>query len=331
MRLSTAALCLVALAHDAAGQAPGLTGTLIVTNKTPSTATMIDVASGRTLATIATGAGPHEIVLARDASIAVVTDYSGQPGRTLTVIDVPAMRVARTIELAAHPRPHGIAFLPGDSIVAVTSEQSGHVVLVNVRTGAIRQAIPTRGIGSHMVGVTADGARAYTGNMRSNTISELDLRAGAFLRSLPVPTIPEAINVTPDGREAWVGSNNTGKVSVVDVATWTVSTAGEGFAWPYRMLFTPDAKTVLIPDMTNEDLRFIDRATRREVGKIPFPGAGPQGITTTPDGRYALLSLSRQARVAIVDIAERKVVGFLQAGETPDGIAFTPRVFGPGR
>jgi YVTN family beta-propeller protein len=324
--MRTAFAAILFLSSTAVAQVPGLTGTIIVTNKAPSTATIIDVASGRVLATIPTGAGPHEITLSKDARTAVVTDYSGQPGRTLTVIDVPAMKVVRTIELAAHPRPHGIQFLPGDSVVAVTSEQSGHVVLVNVHEGAIRRAIPTEALGSHMVGVTGDGAKGYTGNMRSNTVSEVDLRTGTFVRSIPVPTTPEAIHVTPDGKEAWVGSNNTGKVSVVDIATWTVSTAGEGFRWPYRMLFSPDVKTVVIPDMTNEDVRFIERATRRELGKITLPGAGPQGITYTPDGRYILLSLSKQAKIAIIDAATRTVVGHLMSGDTPDGIVYTTRV-----
>ena len=326
--MRTSIACLVALASPLAAQVPGLTGTVIVTNKTPSTATVIDVASGKTLATIPTGAGPHEITLSKDARTAVVTDYSGQPGRTLTVIDVPAMKVIRTIELAANPRPHGIQFLPGDSLVAVTSEQSGHVVVLNVHAGDMRRAIPTQGLGSHMVGVTADGSRAYTGNMRSNTVSELDLRDGRFLRDLPVPTTPEAINVTPDGKEVWVGSNNTGKLTVVDVAAWSASTAAEGFRWPYRVYFSPDNKTVIVPDMTNEDVRFLDRATRRELGKISLPGAGPQGITMTPDGKYALLSLSKQAKIAIIDVASRTVVGHLAAGDTPDGIVYTPRVFG---
>ena len=321
-------LCLLALAAPLAAQVPALTGTVIVTNKTPSTATVIDVASGKTLATIPTGAGPHEITLSSDARTAVITDYSGQPGRTLTVIDVPAMKVIRTIELAANPRPHGIQFLPGDSLVAVTSEQSGHVVVLNVHAGDIRHTIPTEGLGSHMVGVTADGTRGYTGNMRSNTISELDLRDGRFLRNLPVPTTPEAINVTPDGKEVWVGSNNTGKLTVVDVSAWSASTAAEGFRWPYRVYFSPDNKTVIVPDMTNEDVRFLDRATRRELGKISLPGAGPQGITMTPNGRYVLLSLSKQGKVAIIDVATRTVVGHLAAGETPDGIVYTTRVFG---
>src|SRR5687768_2880708 len=108
-------LSALAAASTATAQVPGLTGTLVVTNKSPSTATIIDVASGRTLATIATGNGPHEIALSSDGRFAVVTDYSGQPGRTLTVIDVLAMRVMRTIDLGNYTSPHGIAFLPGDS------------------------------------------------------------------------------------------------------------------------------------------------------------------------------------------------------------------------
>lgn len=332
-RVRSAAACVAAIAlllaaarTPAAAQAPGLSGTLVVTNKTPSTATIIDVASGDILATLPTGQGPHEIVLSSDGSTAVVTDYSGQPGKTLTVIDVPAKRVVRTIDLGEYRRPHGIVFLPGDSVVAVTSEQSGNVVLVNVRAGEVRRAIATTQQGSHMVGVTADGRHAYTGNIGSNTVSELDLARGAFVRTWDVPAAPEAINVTPDGSEVWVGSNSTGKVSMLRPATGEVVTAAEGFGWPYRVLFTPDRSTVLLPDLKNETLRFLDRASRRELGRIDFPGGAPQGITITPDGRFALESLSGQARVAIIDVAARKVVGYLAAGETPDGIAYTTRV-----
>ena len=42
------------------------------------------------------------------------------------------------------------------------------------------------------------------------------------------------------GREVWVGSNATGIISVIDAATGTVSSAAEGFGWPYRVLFSPD-------------------------------------------------------------------------------------------
>jgi YVTN family beta-propeller protein len=318
----------LATASGASAQVPGLTGTLVVTNKTPSTATIVDVASGRTLATLPTGTTPHEIVLSPDGALAVTTDYGGAR-RTLTVIDVPGLRVARTIDLGEHRAPHGIVFLPGGRQVAVTCEQTRDVVIVDVVEGAVRRAIPTEAAGSHMIGVTADGARGYTGNMRDNSVSELDMTGGRFVRSFPVPPVPEAINVTPDGREVWVGSNATGHVSVLEPASGTVTKAAEGFKWPYRMLFTPDGRQVIVPDPTLNEVHFIDRAARREIGKLALPGE-PQGVTITPDGRHVFQSLSADTRVAIIDPNTRTVLGHLTVGKTPDGVAYTTRVVAAG-
>lgn len=325
-RVIAAAMVLVALPLHA--QVAGLTGTLVVTNKSPFTATIVDVGSGRTLATLPTGQGPHEVVMSRDGSTAVVTDYGSgpAPGRTLTVIDVPNLKVARTIDLGEYRRPHGIVFLPGDSVVAVTSEANKFVVLVHVTTGAILKAVPTNKNGSHMVGVNAVGTRGWTGDIGSNSVTELDLVAGTALRSIDVPAQPEAINVTPDGREVWVGSNATGKVSVVTTASGAVETAAEGFSWPYRVLFSPDNALVLIPDMRNEDLRILNRTSRKQLGRLEFKDGGPQGILFTPDGRYAMMSLSKKTTVVIIDVAKQMVAGTLEVGTTPDGVAYTTRV-----
>jgi len=330
LRLARAGLCaaLVLANAPAAAQVSGLTGTLVVTNKSTASATIIDVATGQAIATLPTGNGPHEIAMTRDGRIAVVTDYGTgpAPGHTLTVIDVPAQRVVRTVELGEYTRPHGIAWLPGDSLVAVTSEQSRNLVIVAIPSGGIRKVIPTTQAGSHMVGVTADGRRAWTGNIGSNTVSEIDLVKGETVRTIPVPNQPEAINVTPDGVEVWVGSNQMDRVSVVDPSTASVTTVAEGMGWPYRVLFTPDLKTVVLPDLEGNTVRFIDRASRRELSRIELPGAGPQGVTMTPDGRYLFESLSTQSRVVVIDMTTRQVVGHIPAGPTPDGVVYTTRV-----
>jgi DNA-binding beta-propeller fold protein YncE len=182
-----------------------------------------------------------------------------------------------------------------------------------------------------MIGVTANAARGYTSNGRGNSVSELDLETGTFLRSFPVPAGPEAINVTPDGKEVWVGSNTTHVVSVLDPATGTVTPVADGVAWPYRVLYTPDVSTVVIPDLGNDEVRFLERTSRRELSRLALPGAGPQGVTMTPDGRYVFLSLSKQAKIAIIDMRTRSVAGHLTAGETPDGIVYTTRVLTGGR
>src|SRR5690349_15979543 len=141
-------ILILSLATSAVG---AQTGTLIVTNKTPSTATIIDVASGRPLATLPTGQGPHEVVVSADGRVAVVTDYSGPPRRTLTVIDVPGLKVMKTIDLGGYTMPHGIVFLPrgGDSLVVVTSEQTGNIIIVNLKSGGIVNAIATQGQTPH--------------------------------------------------------------------------------------------------------------------------------------------------------------------------------------
>src|SRR5829696_6513416 len=68
------ATLVLTIAGTATAQVPGLSGTLVVTNKSPATATIIDVATGRALATLPTGNGPHEVVLSSNGRTAVVTD-----------------------------------------------------------------------------------------------------------------------------------------------------------------------------------------------------------------------------------------------------------------
>ena len=72
-------------------------------------------------------------------------------------------------------------------------------------------------------------------------------------------------------------------------------------------------------------MRIIDRARVRDVGVIDFPGAGPEGVTLSDDARTLFVSLSQQDQVAIVDLASRRITGYLPTGSGPDGIGFSPR------
>lgn len=76
--------------------------------------------------------------------------------------------------------------------------------------------------------------------------------------------------------------------------------------------------------MRSDELRFIDGTSYAELRRIDFAGEGPQGLTLHPDGRHLFLSLASAGRVAIVDVAERAVVGYLPSGPGPDGIAYSP-------
>lgn len=317
------AACALAIASPASAQAPaGLTGTVVVLNKQGANASFIDLATATVVATAPTGPGPHELVVSRDGSVAVGTDYGGQ---TLTVFGVPSASVLRTIDLGRYTRPHGIVFLPGDSLVAVTSESTGTVVIVRVADGEIVEALPTNAQGSHMVAATADGRTLWTGDMGSHTVTELARGSGSPVRALSAPEQPEAINVTPSGDRVIAGSNATGRVTAWTTSDGAATTVGEGFGWPYRIFFTPGVEQILVPDLRNEVLRFFDGDSYEELGRIAFAGEGPQGLILHPDGRHLFLSLSAANRIAIVDVGERRVVGYLPAGAGPDGIGYSAR------
>jgi len=305
------------------GPPPGLTGTVVVVNKQGNDASFIDLESGKVVASAPTGIGPHELVVSPDGRLAVVTNYGGGSANTLTVFDIASASTLRTIDLGRFTRPHGIAFMPDGDLVAVTSESTSNVVLVRVSDGRVLANISTDARGSHMLGVTEDGDSIWTGDIGSNTVTQLSVADGARVRSFPAPAQPEAVNVSPDGARVFAGSNSTGRVTAFDTADGSPTLVAEEFGWPYRIFLTPGVEQIIIPDLRRETLRFFDGDAYDELGSIDFPGEGPEGLILHPDGRHLFLSLSGGNRIAVVDIDDRVVVGYLPAGEGPDGIGYS--------
>lgn len=299
--------------------------TLVVLNKSAATATLLDLASGEIVATIPVGAGPHEAVVSKNGRWAVAANYGQRiGGNTLSVIDIPGRKVVRTVDLGEYTRPHGLAFLPGDSIVAVTSETAMAVVLVRVADGAVLRAISTNAEGSHMLALVGDGSVVYTSNIRDGTISEMDVATGAMKRVINTPPQPEAIGVTPSGSELWVGSNANGTFTVIDAASGTTRGTIEGFGFPYRVLFTPDERLAIMPDFRGNQLRIVNRETLEELKRFDFPGGGPQGVTLSGDGKTLYLSLARAGEVVAIDLESLEEVRRYDVGPTPDGIGWGP-------
>ena len=315
-------------------------GTLVVSNMNDHTATVIDAATGRVHATLPTGEGPHEVAVSRDGRWAVVSNYGvrGKPGSTLTVIDVARAAVARTLTLAGFQRPHGLVFLPGDSLLAVTAEAGQAVLVVRVRDGQVVDTLPTRGRASHMIAVTGAGDRAFTANIADATISAIDLRGRDSTRVIAVARMPEAIAVTPDGRSVWVGSNRDSTVLVLDARTGVATDTLRGFGMPYRIAISPDGRLAVISDPVRAEVRVVGVADRRQrfviavpadslVPTAEVPGSpSPEGVAISRDGRWAFVTLQGRDRVITIDLAGGRITGWARTGTWSDGIGWSPVV-----
>ena len=332
-------LSLLAALLPAALHAQGTpSGTLVVSNMSDGTATILDAATGRVRATLPTGEGPHEVAVSRDGRWAVVSNYGvrGKPGGSLTVIDVARAAVARTLPIAGHQRPHGMAFLPGDTLLAVTSETSLAVLLVDVRSGRVADARPTSGRASHMVALPARADVAYTANIADGTVSAVGLTAREAARLIPVGRAPESIAVTPDGSAVWVGSNRDSTVLVLDARRGVAVDTLRGFGMPYRIAISADGRLAVITDPVKAEVRVVsvaDRAPRFTI-EVPadslvptaeVPGSpSPEGVALSRDARWAFVTLQGRNRVVTIDLRRGAIVASAPTGVWSDGIGWSP-------
>lgn len=313
-------------------------GTIVVSNMNDNTATVIDAATGTVHATLPTGEGPHEVAISHDGALALVSNYGvrGKPGNTITVIDVARAQVARTLTLTGYQRPHGVSFLPGDTLAAMTSEVAQAVLIVDVRDGRVVDTLGTRGRASHMVALSADGRRAFTTNIADAAISAIDLARKDSTRVIRVARLPEGIAVTPDGKSVWVGSNRDSVVLVVDATRGVVTDTLRGFGLPYRIGISRDARIAVVSDPAKAQVRVFSVGDRKERFTIAIPtdslvataevegSPSPEGVAVSRDGKWAFVTLQGRNRVITIDLTRGAIVAYAPTGTWSDGIGFSP-------
>lgn len=300
---------------------------VLVGNKRANTLSILDASNGAVLATLPTGAGPHEVAASPDGRTAVVTNYgvAGQPGNSLTIVDIPSRTVTRTISLGEYQRPHGVAFTANPRQVAVTVEVNQAVLIVDLDSAKVVGTIATNQAASHMIAVRADGRVGFTANITAGSITEIDLANRMTGRVLQVSAMTEGVAVSPDGGQVWLGSNTLDKVYVIDTQLWRVSATLESPGLPYRIAITPNGAHALVPSPNANLVRLFDVTGLRELAAIPMPpGAQPVGIAISRDGTTAYVACQGNSTVQVIDIASRRVVGSLPTGAGPDGIAVIP-------
>ena len=313
-------------------------GTLVVLNKSDNTASLAEAASGKVLATLPTGEGPHEVAVTRDGRRAFVSNYGRQrPGNSLTVLDLVERKVEATWTFEAWSRPHGLALSPGERWLHVTSEGSRTLEVVDTQTGKVATSLPTEAEVPHMVALSPTLGRAFVANIGSGSVGVFDLERGVRIANLPTGKGAEGIAVTPDGREVWVGNRAEDTVTVIAADLLVVKETLPAAAFPIRVAITPDGETALVSLARSGEVALFSRREKKEIGRVAMPAEAvdsegrifggqfgkspvPVGILVTPDGREAFVACTQSDQVFVIDLASRKVVREIRAGREPDGL-----------
>jgi YVTN family beta-propeller protein len=79
---------------------------LLALNKGESSLAIIDADTMKVTGHVPVGDGPHEVTFSADGKLAFVANYGAQtPGSSLSVIDVPAKKELRRVDLSPLMRP----------------------------------------------------------------------------------------------------------------------------------------------------------------------------------------------------------------------------------
>lgn len=317
-------------------------GTLIVLNKSGASASLIDALTGGHLADVPTGEFPHEVAVSPDGRTAVVSNYGGQQeGNSLTVIDLSTGLVQRTIDLGEHSRPHGVQFLTDGRRLVVTTEGSGHLLIVDVPAGRIVRSMETGQSGSHMVVVDTERMNAWIANIGSGSVSVIDLNAGRVLATIATGAGAEGIDITPDSRQVWVSNRVADTISVIDAGSFEVLAELPCASFPLRVKITPDGRRALVSNASSGDVAVFDVDRMVEIARIPmqlspleatdgrlfdgaFPGSPvPVGLLIAQDGKRAWVANTNADIVTVLDLEKLEVAGRVKAGKQPDGLGWS--------
>lgn len=321
----------------------GSGGVLIVANKSSDDVYFIDRLSGDILKVLPTGREPHEVEVSDDGKIAVVGNYGDRehPGNTLSVYDIQAGQLVRTINLGDHTRPHGMKWIRGTKHLLVTTEGSQHLLVVDIASGDIFQELQTQEPVSHMVAATPDFTRAFVTSIHTGNVVAFDLEKGEMTGRVFSGAGAEGIAMHPLGEEVWVTNRDDNTISVIDTRTLKVIETIPSADFPIRAKFTPDGRYFLVSNARSGDIGIFEFSDRKEVARITLTPPVPEGIeeeryfsefkgTTIPiglivtDNRWVYVANTRADAVSIIDLDNMKITGHFFAGSEPDGISFSP-------
>lgn len=139
---------------------------------------------------------------------------------------------------------------------------------------------------------------------------------------IPVGKGDEGFDVAPDGRELWTADAQDGTISIIDLPSRKViGTLPAKINGANRLKFTLDGKHALISMLGGTDLVIYNVSTRTEEKRVKI-GHGAAGILIQPDGARAFVSCGPDNYVAVIDLKTLEVVGHIDAGGEPDGLAW---------
>ena len=318
---------------------------------------LLDPLTGQREALFRVGLGPEEVAVSKDGCTAVVTNRGDElSGTTITVLDLAANKVARTITLESrhtrldgtehvrrYHRPTGVCFLEGRSRVLVACAGEGALLLIDLETGRVEAELRLDSRDPLRVIVGHDGRYAFVTSATAGTVSVVDTTTMRSVTTIEAGGGATGIALHPQRDEAWVVNTGVNSISVIDTRRMVEVVEFACGAMPTDIAFTLDGRFALATNMQEGNISVFEAKSRRVHTVIdletvpqeladarPAPTGGafgksafPTRVLMHPTGKSAFVATRRNDRVTEIDLATWRPIRRLDVPPLPASVAWS--------
>lgn len=276
---------------------------------------------------------PHEAAFSRDGRVVYVPIYGtsgvgkpGEHGHTLYVFDALTGTQLASFDTGEYRRPHCITVGPETGTVYASAELAESLIVIDPGSPAIVGAAPTGSNTSHMFALTRDERKAYVSNVRSKSVSVLDIRKRTLEATIPTEGENQRMTLSPD--EKWFVTNlgPAGKVAFFRTADneldFTVPVDGK----PFVAKFSADGGFLYVAGFAGPRKLAtwkIDVSKRVIVSSLAEGlGEDPGSLEVNPFTGIVYVSDQPGNTIYRIDPGTWTVAGTVRTEKTPDAMGF---------
>jgi len=269
-----------------------------VSNEDDGTVTVVDTQRLTAVATLPVGKRPRGLALSHDGTRLYVA-LSGLPKCPPPMTDADCAR------------------LPRDS-------QADGIAVID--TATLRPLNVMRGVSDpERVEVSHDDRTLYVSEEDAGRLAVLDVARASVRATVTVGREPEGVRASPDGRWVLVTSEEESTLAVIDAHKHALLNSVKVGKRPRDIAITPDSRTAYVSGEADASVYRVALPSGAPAARLLQlrSEARPMGLALDARGGRLYVSTGRGGSVAVVAVADGRLVTEIAVGARPWGIALT--------
>jgi YVTN family beta-propeller protein len=294
---------------------PAASPRIYVTNQLDNTASVIDGATHKIVATVRVGDSPAQMAVSPDRKSVYIANTGSN---TVSVLNTDDDTVARTIALPPRSKPMDVAVNPNGRYLYTADGGSNRVSILDTRAKRVVASVRV-GIQPLSVAAAPDGKTVYAANSGSGDVSVIDARTNRVVRAIPTGRFPSGVAVTPDGASAYV-TNELSGVTVIDAGNGKVE-ARLREPSPFSVAMSPNGDRAYVTGLGPGRITAIDTGTHRVSSSVSVGPYGTDPFTVRATGDALYVANQGADTLSVIDPSTFRVTATVATGNSPYGIA----------